>query len=214
MGLNDPIRILIADDHPIMRRGLVEEINGQSDMQVVAEAANGQDAVTLFSRHVPDIALIDLRMPDLDGIEVITAIHHRYPAARTIVLTTALGDVQIVRAFRAGAFSYLLKNMLRTELLDTIRAVHRGKKRIPEQVAAQLAEYALDDNLSIREITVLRHASNGQSNKMIADSLQLSEHTVKTHFKNILSKLRANDRTHAVTIATKRGYFDLSNGET
>jgi DNA-binding NarL/FixJ family response regulator len=199
---------LIADDHPIMRRGLTEEINAQPDMHVVAEAENGREAIRLFMQERPDVCLIDLRMPDLDGIDVLESIKTRYPSARIIILTTAPGDVQIVRAFRAGAFSYVLKNMLRLELMDTIRAVHGGRKRIPQSVASVIAEHALDDNLSIREVAVLKSASNGNSNKMIADCLDLSEHTVKTHFKNILSKLRANDRTHAVTIAMKRGYFE------
>ena len=208
MEAAEKIKVLIAEDHPIMRRGLSEEINSQADMQVVGEATSGTEAVALFFKYRPDVAVIDLRMPDGDGIQAIGAIRERHPQARTIILTTALGDVQIVRAFRAGARSYLLKSMVRTELIDTIRMVAAGKKRIPPEIAAQMAEHALDDDLSHREVDVLRHASNGNSNKMIADRLSLSEHTVKTHFKNILSKLRANDRTHAVSIVTKRGFLD------
>lgn len=203
------IRILIADDHPIMRRGLVEEINSQNGMSVVAEAASGKEAMALLGDLQPDIAIVDLRLPDINGIALITEFRKLSPHARTIVLTTAMGDVQIIRAFQAGAHSYLLKNMLRTELIQTIRTVAAGKRRIPPQVAAQMAKHALDDNLSAREVDVLTCASSGRSNKMIADELRLSEHTVKTHFKNILSKLRANDRTHAVTIALQRGYFEL-----
>lgn len=205
------IRILIADDHPILRKGLVEEIQAHSDMLVVAEAANGREAIDLCKLHRPDIALIDVRMPEVDGITVIERIRQFSPATRSIVLTTAMGDVQMVRAFRVGAHSYLLKNTLRKELVQTIRTVASGQRRILPEVAARMAEHSLDDALSAREIDVLTSASNGRSNKMIADDLRLSEHTVKTHFKNILSKLRANDRTHAVTIALKRGYLDNVN---
>lgn len=208
MPEQERIRVLIADDHPIMRRGLKEEINEQSDLEVVAEAASGREAIDLYLKHVPHVAVIDLRMPDLDGIEVITAIRRRYAIARTIVLTTAIGDVQIVKAFRAGAHSYLLKSMVRKDLIETIRIVAKGQKRIPPEIAAQMAEYSLKDSLSPREVDVLRHAADGNSNKMIADQLTLSEHTVKTHFKNILSKLEARDRTHAVSIAMKRGFLD------
>jgi len=211
MERTDTIRILVADDHPIMRRGLVEVINGQPAMRVVAEATTGREAIELFSKHAPDVALIDVRMPDEDGINVIEEIRSSFPAARIIVLTTAMGDVQIVRALRAGAFSYLLKSVVRNELIDTIQKVARGQKHIPPQVAAQMAEHAMDEALSSREITVLQCASDGNSNKNIADTLRLSEHTVKTHFKNILGKLQANDRTHAVIIALKRGYLHLPN---
>lgn len=210
MGDGAQIRVLVADDHPMMRRGLIEEINGQPDLLVVAEAANGREAVALFDQQRPDIALIDIRMQEVDGIEAIRQIRAKYPVAKTIILTTALGDVQVVRAFKAGAFGYLLKHMLRAELLDTIRKVSRGQKQVPREVAEALAEHALDDSLSDREVAVLRQASKGHSNKIIASELRLSEHTVKTHFKNILGKLRANDRTHAVAIAHKRGFFDVS----
>lgn len=204
------LRIMIADDHPILRRGLVEEINGQADMQVIAEATNGHEAVSMFKEFRPDVSLIDLRMPGLDGIAAIKQIRSVNPTAKTIVLSTAAGDIWVVRSFQAGACSYLLKNMVRKELTSTIRAVAKGVRRVPPEIAEALAEYALDDKLSDREIDVLREASYGNSNKIIADHLRLSEHTVKTHFKNILSKLRANDRTHAVTIALKRGFFDLT----
>jgi len=202
------IRVLVADDHPIMRRGLADEINDHPELTVIAQAATGREAVEQYFAHVPDVAIIDMRLPDVDGIEVITSIRARYPQAKTVILTTAIGDVQIVRAFRAGAYSYLLKSMVRRELTETILLVARGQKRIPQEIAAQLAEHALSETLSSREVDVLQHAADGNSNKMIADRLGLSEHTVKTHFKNILSKLSAKDRTHAVSIAIKRGFFE------
>jgi DNA-binding NarL/FixJ family response regulator len=205
------IRVLIADDHPLMRRGLVEEINSQEDMKIVAEAATGRECVQLFDEHRPDVALIDLRMPDLDGIETISAIRAKHPAARTVVLTTELGEAQIFKAFQVGAVSYLLKSMVRKQLIETIRMTANGQRRIPPQIAERLADFAINDALSPREISVLQKAATGCSNKMIADALKLSEHTVKTHFKNILSKLGANDRTHAVTLALQRGYFQIEH---
>ena len=178
-------------------------------MVVVAEASTGRECVALFDQHRPDVALIDLRMPDLDGIEAIAAIRSKYPMARTIILTTELGEAQIFKAFKAGAASYLLKSMVRKQLIETVRLTANGKRRIPPQIATRLADFAMNDALSPREITVLQKAAAGCSNKMIADALKLSEHTVKTHFKNILSKLDANDRTHAVTLALQRGYFQI-----
>lgn len=204
------LRIMIADDYPILRRGLIEEINDQQDMHVVAEATNGHEAVHMYKEFKPDVSLIDLRMPGLDGVAAIGRICAMDSSAKTIILSTTVGDVWVARAFQAGARNYLLKNMARNELTSTIRTVSRGQRQVPPEVADALVEHALNDSLSDREISVLREASYGNSNKMIADHLQLSEHTVKTHFKNILSKLRANDRTHAVTIALRRGFFNLT----
>ncbi|WP_263409837.1 response regulator [Terriglobus tenax] len=206
------IRILLADDHPMMRRGLVEEINAHNDMRVVAEASTGMEAISLYRQASPDVSLIDLRMPEIDGLETIRRIRAIDPNAKTVILTTSLADVQVLRAFQHGAFSYLLKSMLRAELIETLRTVAKGQKKVPGEVAVKLAEHALDQRLSEREIAVLQQASRGNSNKRIADVLRLSEHTVKTHFKNILQKLRAHDRTHAVAIAHRRGFFDVTEG--
>jgi DNA-binding NarL/FixJ family response regulator len=203
------IRVMAVDDHPLMTLGLCGEINAQPDMCVVAEARDGGEALALFRTHRPDVTLMDIRMPRVDGIAAIAAIRHEFPQARIIVLTTAVGDVQAVRAFKAGAVGYLLKNLLRTELVDTIRLVHRGYKRIPPEIAQQIAEHAADDSITPRELDVLRGVANGSSNKIIASDLRISEHTVKNHLKNILAKLAANDRTHAVTIAVRRGFLDL-----
>ena len=209
MQTSTSLRIMIADDYPILRRGLIEEINDQQDMHVVAEATNGHEAVHMYKEFKPDVSLIDLRMPGLDGIGAIGKICAMDSSAKAIVLSTTIGDVWVARAFQAGARNYLLKNMARKELTSTIRTVSRGQRQVPPEVADALVEYALNDSLSDREISVLQEASYGNSNKMIADHLQLSEHTVKTHFKNIFSKLHANDRTHAVTIALRRGFFNL-----
>ena len=177
-------------------------------MELTAEAAGGQEAVECFRRHKPDVTLMDLQMPGMNGIDAILAIRSEFPGARFIVLTTYQGDVQALRALKAGASGYLLKNMLRKELLDTIRIVHAGGRRIPPEVAAELAEHIIDDALTDREVNVLRRVAAGNSNKMIAGQLGVSEDTVKGHMKSILSKLAANDRTHAVTIAMRRGYLD------
>jgi DNA-binding NarL/FixJ family response regulator len=203
-----PIRILCADDHPLMRDGIAFALQKQSDMQLVAEASTGREAIEAYRKHRPDITLMDLQMPDLGGIEAITAIRQEFPHARIIVLTTFRGDVQAARALKAGASGYLLKDMLRTELVNTIRAVHAGQRRIPQEVAAQLAEHVIADSLSGRELDVLRSVASGCSNKIIADRLSITEHTVKGHMKNILSKLQANDRTQAALIALKRGFFE------
>lgn len=203
------IRVMAADNHPLMTAGICGEINAQPDMRVVADARDGDEALALFRQHHPDVTLMDIRMPRVDGIAAISAIRAEFPYARIIVLTTAVGDVQAVRAFKAGAVGYLLKNLLRTELVDTIRLVHRGHKRIPAELALQIAEHAADDSITPRELDVLRGVANGGSNKIIASDLKISEHTVKNHLKNILAKLDANDRTHAVTIALKRGFIDL-----
>jgi DNA-binding NarL/FixJ family response regulator len=203
------IRILSVDDHPIVRGGISALIASQSDMELVAEASNGGEAVELFREHHPDVTLMDLQMPAMNGIDAMGAIRGEFPEARIIVLTSYAGDVQVVRALKAGARAYLLKGLLRKELLDTIRAVHAGQKRLPAEIAAEIAGHATDDALTPREIDVLRLIAGGNANKEIAAQLSLTEETVKGHVKNILAKLAANDRTHAVTIGLKRGIIDL-----
>jgi DNA-binding NarL/FixJ family response regulator len=198
-----------VDDHPLLREGIAAVIEGQPDMTLVAEATNGREAIESFRHHRPDVALMDLRMPDMNGIEAIRAIRTEFPAARIVVLTTYAGDVQALGALKAGASGYLLKSMLRKDLLDTIRTVHAGKRRIPPEIATQIAEHAADDALTEREIDVLRRVGSGNSNKQIAVQLAISEGTVKAHMKNILPKLGARDRTHAVMIAVKRGIMDV-----
>jgi len=205
----NPIRILCVDDHALVRDGIASLLGSQADMQVVAEAGTGLDALEEFRKHRPDITLMDLRMPDMNGIDVMAAILRDYPNARFIILTTYSGDVEIVRALRAGAQAYLLKGHLRKELFDTIRAVHAGRKRIPPEIASQIAIHTADSNLSSREIGVLQLIAAGNANKLVADKLSISEDTVKGHVKSILSKLAAHDRTHAVTIAIKRGIIEL-----
>jgi len=203
------IRILTVDDHPILRKGLAALVNAEPDLKLVAEASNGKEAIEAFRGHQPDITLMDLQMPRLDGIQAIEAICNEFPAARIIVLTTYTGDTQVVRALKAGARAFVLKGHVLDELLDTIRAVHTGKKRIPPDVAAELADHATDDALTEREIDVLRLIEAGNGNKQIADELSISEATVKSRVTNILSKLGANDRTHSVTIGLKRGIIEL-----
>jgi len=202
------ISVLAVDDHPLLREGIAAVIEGEEDIELAAEAASGQEAIHLFRIHRPDVTLMDLQMPDMNGIDTMTAIRSEFPTARFIVLTTYQGDVQALRALKAGAAGYLLKNMLRKELLDTIRIVHSGKRRIPPEIAAELADHVTEDALSEREIEVLRRVATGNSNKVIAAQLRVSEATIKGHMKSILAKLGANDRTHAVTIALKRGFLD------
>ena len=202
------IRVLTVDDHPLLREGIAAVANGEDDIDLVAEATSGQEAIELFRLHRPDVTLMDIQMPGMNGIEAMTTIRSEFPNARFIVLTTYSGDVQALRALKAGAAGYLLKSMLRNELLDAIRAVHAGKKRIPPEIAAELADHVTDDALSDREIEVLKRVATGHSNKIIASYLSVSEATVKGHMKSILSKLGASDRTHAVTIALKRGFID------
>jgi DNA-binding NarL/FixJ family response regulator len=204
-----PIRVLAVDDHPLLREGIGALLAAQPDMKLVAEASNGREAIEQYRIHRPDVTLMDLQMPEMDGVDAMIAICGEFPGARIIVLTTYTGDVQVLRALKAGARGYLLKNLLRKELLDTIRRVHAGQKRIPPEVATGLAEHATDDALSAREIEVLRLVSGGNANKEIAAQLSITEETVKGHIKNILAKLSANDRTHAVTIGLKRGIIDL-----
>jgi DNA-binding NarL/FixJ family response regulator len=203
------IRILTVDDHSLLRQGIAALVNAEPDMKLVAEASNGQEAIERFRLHRPDVTLMDIQMPTFNGIEAINHIRTEFPDARIIVLTTYTGDAQVLRALKAGARAYLLKGHVHRELLETIRAVHAGQKRIPPDIAAELAEHATDDELTSREIDVLRLIATGNSNKLIADQLSIGEATVKSHVTNILSKLGANDRSHAVTIGLKRGIIDL-----
>jgi DNA-binding NarL/FixJ family response regulator len=204
-----PIRVLAVDDHLLLREGIGALLAPQQDMKLVAEASNGREAIEQYRIHRPDVTLMDLQMPEMNGVDAMITICGEFPGARIIVLTTYTGDVQVLRALKAGARGYLLKNLLRKELLETIRLVHGGQKRIPPDVATGLAEHATDDTLSAREIEVLRLISSGNANKKIAALLSITEETVKGHIKNILAKLRANDRTHAVTTGLKRGIIDL-----
>jgi DNA-binding NarL/FixJ family response regulator len=208
-GVDAMIKVLTVDDHPLLREGIAAVIHGEQDMMLVAEATNAQEAIESFRLHRPDVTLMDIQMPGMDGIHAMTAIRRNFPYARFIVLTTYQGDVQALRAIKAGASGYLLKNMLRKDLLDTIRAVHAGKRIIPSVIASDLAEHMADDALSDRELDVLRSVAAGNSNKLVAEELAVSEATVKGHMKSILSKLGANDRTHAVTIALKRGFIQV-----
>ena len=203
------IRILTVDDHQLLREGIAAVLESQEDMKLVAQASNGREAVDNFRRLRPDVTLMDLRMPDMSGIEAITEIRGEFPDARIVVLTTYAGDAQAAAALKAGAAGYLLKNLVRKELLETIRAVHSGKRRVPPEIATEIAEHVADDALTARELDVLRRVAAGKSNKLIAAELDISEGTVKTHMKSILPKLDAADRTHAVMIALKRGILDL-----
>lgn len=209
MGIPKLIRILTVDDHPLLREGIAVLVKNEQDMELVAEASDGEEAIQQFRRHRPDITLMDLRMPNLNGTEAISRIRQEFPDAKIIVLSTYAGDAQVLRAIKAGARGYIRKGHVHRELLDAIRSVHAGNKRIPPEIAAELAEHAADDELSSREIEVLRLIASGNANKQIADKLSIGETTVKSHITNILSKLSANDRAHAVTIALRRGIIEL-----
>jgi DNA-binding NarL/FixJ family response regulator len=204
-----PIRILVVDDHPVLREGIAALVNGQPDMKLVGEASNGQEGLAQYRLHRPDVTLMDLQMPTMSGIETIIAIRNESPDARIIVLTTYGGDVQVVRALKAGARGYVLKAHVHKTLLDTIRAVQAGQKRISPEIAAELADHAGEEELTAREIAVLRLVALGNTNKEIAAQLRISDETVKSHVTNILEKLGANDRTHAVTTALRRGIIAL-----
>lgn len=208
-GGAEPIRVLTVDDHPLLREGIAALVNAERDMKLVAEASNGEEAIEQFRLHRPDVTIMDLKMPAMMGVESILGIRSEFPSARIIVLTTYTGDAQVVRALRAGARGYILKGRVHRELLETIRAVHAGHKRIPPEVAAELANHVGDDDLTFRETEVLQLIAKGSANKQIAGQLSISEETVKSHVTNIMAKLAANDRTHAVTIALKRGIIEL-----
>lgn len=203
------IRILTVDDHPLLRKGIAALVNTEPDLKLIAEASNGREAFDAFRTHQPDVTLMDLQMPGVDGLEAIHSIRRAFPDAKIIVLTTYSGDMQVLRALKAGARAYILKGHVHKELLDTIRAVHAGQKRIPPEIATELADHSTDDPLTEREIDVVRLIAAGNSNKQIADQLSIGEATVKSHVTNILSKLSANDRAHSVTIALRRGIITL-----
>jgi DNA-binding NarL/FixJ family response regulator len=206
---SEAIRILTVDDHQLLREGIAAVLESQDDMTLVGEASNGWEAIESFRRLRPDVTLMDLRMPGMNGIEAIAGIRAEFPNARIIVLTTYAGDAQAAAALRAGAVGYLLKNLVRKELIETIRTVHSGKRRVPPEIAMGIAEHVADDVLTEREIEVLQGVAAGKSNKLIAAELDIAEGTVKTHMKSILPKLAASDRTHAVMIALRRGILDL-----
>ena len=207
------IRILAVDDHPLLRKGIAALVSAEPDLKLVAEASNGQEAVNAFRTHRLDVTLMDLQLPAMDGIEAIQIIRSEFPEARIIVLTTYAGDAQVVRAIKAGARAYVLKEDMLDELLHTIRAVHAGKKRIPSDIAAELIAHATHDALTEGEVDVLKLIAAGNANKQIADKLSISEATVKSRVTNILSKLGASDRAHAVTIGLKRGIIELDHSQ-
>ena len=203
------IRVMTVDDHAVLREGIAALVSGQKDMKLVAQASNGREAIQQFRAHRPDVTLMDLQMPEMNGVDAISGIRGEFPGAKIIVLTTYLGDMQVLRALKAGARAYLLKNALHKELLDTIRAVHAGKKALAAEASYELAEHATDDALTPGEVRVLRLIAGGNANKEIAEQLGLSEETVKGQVRNILSKLGANDRTHAAMIGVRRGIIEL-----
>jgi DNA-binding NarL/FixJ family response regulator len=203
------IRVLSVDDHPLLSEGIATMINSQPDMQLISQASSGGEAIQQYREHRPDVTLMDLRLPDLSGIDAMIAIRTEFPDARVVMLTTFEGDVEIQRALQAGARGYLLKNMPPSEILDVIRHVHAGKKRVPPQVAAQIAEHMSDEGLTAREVEVLRQIAGGNRNKDIAEILFISEETVKVHIKHIMDKLGAKDRTQAIAIAVRRGIIEL-----
>jgi DNA-binding NarL/FixJ family response regulator len=209
MSDQPPIRVFSVDDHPLLREGIAAIINSQPDMVLVSQAASGGEAIQQFRSHRPDITLMDLRLPDLSGIDAMIAIRAEFPEARIIMLTTFEGDVEIHRALEAGARGYVLKNMPPSDLVQVIRQVHAGKKRVPPEIAAQLAEHMSDDSLTAREIEVLQQISGGNRNRDIAELLHISEETVKVHVKHIMDKLGAKDRTQAIAIAVRRGIIQL-----
>lgn len=204
-----PIRVLTVDDHPLLREGIAAIIDSQADMTLVSQAATGTEAIEQYRSHKPDVTLMDLRLPDLSGVDAMIAIRAEFPEARIVILTTFEGDVEIQRALEAGARGYLLKNMPPGEIVQVIRQVHAGKKRVPPAIAAQIAEHMSDENLTVREVEVLRHVSGGNRNRDIAKLLYISEETVKVHIKHIMDKLGANDRTQAIAIAVRRGIIQL-----
>ncbi len=209
MTAASPIRILCVEDHPVFREGLRTIIGLEPDMVLVAHAANAVQAIAEFRAHRPDVTLMDVRLPGSNGVDILIAIRGEFPQARVIMLTTSDGDADIQRAMRAGAAAYILKSMPMEELLGVIRSVHAGRRHVPPEVAARLAEYMGDDDLTARELEVLRLIRDGYKNKQIADQLTISENTVNFHIKNLMGKLRANDRTHAVTIALRRGMLQI-----
>ena len=209
MSNKQPIRVFSVDDHPLLREGIAALVNNQPDMELVGEAATGAEAIQQFKEHVPDVTLLDLRLPDMSGIDVLIAIRSEFPEARLVMLTTFEGDVEVQRALQAGARGYLLKNMPPSELLEVIRQVHAGKKRIPPEIASQLLEHMSDEGLTEREVEVLREVADGNRNREIAERLFISEETVKVHIKHIMEKLGAADRTQAVAIGVRRGIIQL-----
>jgi len=209
MSNKQSIRVFSVDDHPLLREGIATLVNNQPDMVLVGEASTGAEAIQQFKQHMPDVTLLDLRLPDMSGIDVLIAIRSEFSEARIVMLTTFEGDVEVQRALQAGARGYLLKNMPPSELLDVIRQVHEGKKRIPPEIASQLLEHLSDEGLTGREVEVLREVADGNRNREIAERLFISEETVKVHIKHIMEKLGAADRTQAVAIGVRRGIIQL-----